>query len=161
MTMIGTDLARASSTTGRVVVGIDNSQGARDALRDAAEVARWRNWTLHVVHTWQMSYPVEPYERDLGVVDKALEENATRTVADVEKEVLGEHDGLDVRHTIAEGPPARILVAASDGADLLVVGSRGRGGFTSLALGSVGQACVHHAHCPVLIVRPRTHEHET
>jgi nucleotide-binding universal stress UspA family protein len=108
-----------------------------------------------------MSYPVEPCERDLGVVDKALEENATRTVADVEKEVLGEHDGLDVRHTIAEGPPARILVAASDGADLLVVGCRGRGGFKSLALGSVGQACVHHAHCPVLIVRPRTHEHET
>ncbi|MGO9558411.1 MAG: universal stress protein [Acidimicrobiales bacterium] len=156
--MSGIDLARASSTTGRVVVGIDNSPGGRDALRDAAEVARWRHWTLHIVHTWHMSYPVAPYERDLGVVEKALEESAARTVAELEKEVLGEDHGLDIRRTIAEGPAARVLVAASDGADLLVVGSRGRGGFASLALGSVGQACVHHAHCPVLIVRPFTHE---
>ncbi|MGO9196179.1 MAG: universal stress protein [Acidimicrobiales bacterium] len=156
--MTGVDLARAFSTNGRVVVGIDNSAGGRDALRHAAEVARWRHWTLHIVHTWHISYPLAPYGNDLGVVDKAVAEAAEATVADIVKDVLGEEHGLDVRVTVAEGPAARILVAASEGADLLVVGSRGRGGFSSLALGSVGQSCVHHAHCPVLIVRPRTHE---
>jgi nucleotide-binding universal stress UspA family protein len=72
--------------------------------------------------------------------------------------VFGDDHTLDVRRSIVEGLAARTLIEMSQGADLLVVGSRGLGGFSSMALGSVGQACVHHAHCPVLIIRPKTRE---
>jgi nucleotide-binding universal stress UspA family protein len=58
-----------------------------------------------------------------------------------------------VRARVAEGDPAQVLLGASDGADLLVVGSRGHGGFTEALLGSVSQHCVHHAHCPVVVIR--------
>ncbi len=61
-------------------------------------------------------------------------------------------DGVDVERACIQGSPARALVKAAEGADLLVVGSRGHGGFTGLLLGSVGQQCSHHATCPVVIV---------
>jgi len=102
-------------------------------------------------------YPVAPYATNFGAIEEAVMEAAHETVRDIELEVLGKDPGLVIRHTIVEGPAAKVLIAASDGADLLVVGNRGRGGFSSLALGSVGQACVHHARCPVLVIRPRTH----
>ncbi len=149
-----------NNTNGRVVVGLDDSYGGREALSYAAEAARIMNWTLHVVNTWHLSYPVGPYAIDVSEVESALEDAAQEMVKRIEDEVLGKDAGskdagIRIVHTITEGPAARILVQESEGADLLVVGSRGRGGFASLALGSVGQACVHHAHCPVLIVRPR------
>jgi nucleotide-binding universal stress UspA family protein len=59
-----------------------------------------------------------------------------------------------VDHVVTEGSPARTLLDEARGADLLVVGSRGRGGFAGLLLGSVSQHCVHHAPCPVVVVRP-------
>jgi nucleotide-binding universal stress UspA family protein len=58
-----------------------------------------------------------------------------------------------VETAVIEGPPAQVLVDMSADADLLVVGSRGRGGFSELLLGSVSQQCVHHARCPVTVVR--------
>lgn len=152
-----TDL-RQADTDGRVVVGVDDSPGGREALRYAAAVARWQGWTLHIIHTWHQSYPAAPYSLDAGVLVKALEDAAQDLEEKVEAEVLGPEPDLDVRRTVAEGSPARLLVAASEGADLLVVGSRGRGALSSVALGSVGQSCVHHAHCPVLIVRHGAHE---
>lgn len=147
-------------TGGRVVVGVDGSTGSLDALRYAAAVAHWQHWTLHIVHTWHINYPIAPYVLDYSEMEKAAQEAAEQTVRDAEKQVLGDNCPLEVRRTIEEAPPARALIEASEGADLLVVGSRGRGGFSSLALGSVGQACVHHAHCPVLIVRPHSREDE-
>ena len=64
-----------------------------------------------------------------------------------------DHPAVNVETAVIEGPPARVLVALSADADLLVVGSRGRGGFSELLLGSVSQQCVHHARCPVTVVR--------
>jgi nucleotide-binding universal stress UspA family protein len=61
--------------------------------------------------------------------------------------------GVDIRPVVVEGNPARALLDAAKGADLLVVGSRGHGGFTEALLGSVGQHCVHHADCPVVVIR--------
>jgi nucleotide-binding universal stress UspA family protein len=58
-----------------------------------------------------------------------------------------------VRALVVEGNPAQVLLDASDDADLLVAGSRGHGGFTEALLGSVSQHCVHHAHCPVAVIR--------
>lgn len=60
---------------------------------------------------------------------------------------------MAVRTQVAEGNPARVLLSAAAGADLLVVGSRGHGGFTEALLGSVGQHCAHHARCPVVVIR--------
>ncbi|MFZ0170645.1 MAG: universal stress protein [Acidimicrobiales bacterium] len=144
---------------GRVVVGVDGSDSAHEALRYAAAVARWQHWTLEIVHAWHVNYPLSPYGGiELAEITSTAADVAARVVRDAEKEVLGDDSTLDIRHSILEGLPARTLIDASEGADLVVVGSRGRGGFSSLALGSVGQACVHHAHCPVLIVRPKTSE---
>ena len=143
-------------TTGRVVVGIDGSLGGLEALRYAAAVAKWKSWTLHLVSTWYVVYPMSPYGMEYGEVAAAAEEVAATAVRDAEKQVLGDDATLNVRRSIAEGPAARILIDMSEGADLVVVGSRGLGGFSSLLLGSGGQACVHHAHCPVLVVRPTT-----
>lgn len=146
-------------TTGRVVVGVDGSSSSHEALRYAAEVAAWRGWTLQIVHAWHLNYPLSPSGGlEVAEATAAAHDVAELTVRDAEKEALGDIEGLDIRHTIEQGMPARTLIAESEGADLLVVGSRGRGGFSSLALGSVGQACVHHAHCPVLIIRPKTRE---
>lgn len=63
-----------------------------------------------------------------------------------------------VHARVAEGNPAQVLIDASDGADLLVVGSRGHGGFTEALLGSVSQHCVQHAHCPVVVIRGQEHD---
>jgi nucleotide-binding universal stress UspA family protein len=146
-------------TAGRVVVGVDGSPASLAALRYAAEVARWQNWTLHIVNAWHVNYPVSPFGViDLGDITSAATETATATVRDAERDVFGDDHTLDVRRSIVEGLAARTLIEMSQGADLLVVGSRGLGGFSSMALGSVGQACVHHAHCPVLIIRPKTRE---
>jgi nucleotide-binding universal stress UspA family protein len=67
--------------------------------------------------------------------------------------VRSDHPSVEVETTVVEGQPARVLVDMSADADLLVVGSRGLGGFSGLLLGSVSQQCVHHAHCPVTVVR--------
>ena len=67
---------------------------------------------------------------------------------------------LDGSPSSIEGIPAQVLLDASDGADLLVVGSRGHGGFTGALLGSVSQHCVHHAHCPVVVIRAQEHDRQ-
>lgn len=144
---------RGKAVAGRVVVGVDDSEHARRALGCAAEIAEERGWELRIVHGWHMSYPSAPF-----VVPPADMQQAGRAVADsmvsrLELGVLGETPGVEVSRRIEEGSPAELLVEESKNASLLVVGSRGRGGFASLTLGSVSSACVHHAHCPVLVLR--------
>ena len=78
---------------------------------------------------------------------------AERVLREAVERVRSDHPSVAVETTVIEGPPARVLVDMSADADLLVVGSRGLGGFSGLLLGSVSQQCVHHAHCPVTVVR--------
>ena len=138
---------------GRVVVGIDGSEGARAALSWAADEARRRGAVLHVVHAY--SYPAFPVSFgsypdlvDPRVVEEAAEELTSKEVASV----LDPEQGRGVLLDTQSGPAAAVLVDASKGADMLVVGSRGRGGFAGLLLGSVSQQCAHHATVPVVIV---------
>ncbi len=74
-------------------------------------------------------------------------------VTDAIAEVAGPASPVEIRSEVVEGNPAAALLAASAGAELLVVGSRGHGGFVEALLGSVSQHCVHHAPCPVVIIR--------
>lgn len=147
---------------GRIVVGVDGSPGGRAALRFALEEARLRSATLEAVHAWMMPLyegvpgpfvaglppgpPLDDVRREL--------EGAARDIIDRALADAGPADGVDVRRTVVESSPARALLDAAAGADLLVVGSRGRGGFTGLLLGSVSTQCAKHAPCPVAVVKP-------
>ena len=78
---------------------------------------------------------------------------AEQMLREAVERVRSDHPAVNVETAVVEGPPAQVLVDMSADADLLVVGSRGRGGFSELLLGSVSQQCVHHARCPVTVVR--------
>lgn len=152
---------------GVVAVGVDGSAGAREALRWAAAEARLRQTRLRVVHASTSGFFGPrgagygyPYISDLaeavpgaGVHDlqRAAEELLEEVIADVGADV----DGLEIQRRVVAGEPADVLVRAVGERDLLVVGSRGHGGFAGLLLGSVSQRCAHHAPCPVVIVRSK------
>ena len=90
-----------------------------------------------------------------AVTDRAtdFEGDARKILADALNEVSSVKPDVLIRSSVVEGHPAEVLVRAARGADMLVVGSRGHGGFTEAVLGSVSQHCVHHAPCPVLVIR--------
>jgi len=148
------------------VVGVDGSPGALVALRWALAEARLRAAPLRVVHAWNDgmvamtggygymggfgTYPMA------GVDLNELQAAAEQLVEQMIGKVGGPVDDVVVERHVVDGSAAAALIAASAPGDLLVVGSRGRGGFAALLLGSVSQQCVHHAHCPVVIVHPPT-----
>ena len=156
--------SRYRNLVGRIVVGVDGSEGGQAALRFALEEARLRGAALHVVHAWKLPLyegvpgafvlagPLEPTP-PLDEVRQALQDAAERVVEDALRDVAGDGAAdLEVHREVVEAAPARALIAFAEGADLLVVGSRGRGGFLGLRLGSVSSQCTHHAPCPVVIV---------
>jgi nucleotide-binding universal stress UspA family protein len=145
-----------------IVVGVDQSEGARAALRFALEEAKLRRATLRVVHAWQYGYigatGVEGAYPALGGDIKELRAGAETALAETLRESIPEADTVEIERRVVEGRPAAVRVDESRGADLLVVGSRGHGGFTGLLLGSVSQQCAHHAACPVVIVHRDTEQ---
>lgn len=135
----------------RVVVGVDGSPASLRALAFAKEEARLRGARLHVVHAFVAAtlqgvrVPVDYYEE----VEREAEAVLDRAMGSVG--TPGEESPETTRSVVA-GSAAALLVEASRGAELLVLGSRGLGGFQSFLLGSVSMECVHHAHCPVAVV---------
>lgn len=139
----------------RVVVGVDGSPESRLALEAAAEQAREHGASLTVLTAWTQPMTAgapgyAPYawigEADFSVIAKHQQ-------ADALADVLGPEPSIRVDQEVLEGHPAQLLVAAAEGADLVVVGCRGHGGFAGLLLGSVSQHVAAHAPCPVLVVR--------
>ena len=138
-----------------IAVGMDGSESAAAALRWAAAEARLRGARLRVVHAWNVPtiayagsgfVPPASFEDDLAqAAETALGQWLDAARADLE--------GLEVERHSAEGHSSTVLVDAAAGADLLVVGSRGLGGFKELLLGSVSHQCAQRASCPVVIVR--------
>jgi nucleotide-binding universal stress UspA family protein len=141
----------------KIVVGIDGSDASKDALRWAVEEARLRRAAVVAVHAWQVPPPVPSLGPAPGVdvvdVVPPLEEGAEELVQSVVAEVVGDAPDVEVEAVVREGPAPAVLIDAASGADLLVVGSRGHGGFVALLLGSVSQQVATHAPCPVLIHR--------
>lgn len=143
---------------GRIVVGVDGSGPSGHALSWAAEEARLRGATLEAVCAYHMPAGWFGWDGSTSVVSvpvamEDLERHATETLERSVAEMLGDHAGLDLVTTASMGPPADVLIEASSRADLLVVGNRGHGDLGSVLLGSVGMHCVHHAPCPVVVVR--------
>lgn len=141
----------------KIVVGVDGSDGSKHALRFALDEARAHGARVVALHSWQP--PVVPVDLtpvpplDIVATVGELHESALRRVTAVVEEVVGDDSNVNVEAVAVEGPAASALIDAAHDADLLVVGSRGLGGFTGLLLGSVGQQCVQHAACPVVIHR--------
>jgi nucleotide-binding universal stress UspA family protein len=143
---------------GRVVVGVDGSELSVAALRWAADEARLRGATLVAVHAWTFVPPAAVGEP--GVIPTAavtlmddLDMQRTGASALLDQALADVPADVTVERLAGEGSPAEVLVSASEGADLVVVGSRGRGGLKSALLGSVSQHVASHAACPVVIVR--------
>ena len=141
----------------RIVVGIDGSAESKDTLRWAVAEAKLRGAALRVVHAWAPPYIAAGPGLDPALDTQMIEDVRRKAEELVERELsaLGdEAAGVDIERAVVDGAPARTLIEAAEGSDLLVVGSRGHGGFAGLLLGSVSQQCAHHAPCPVVIVRP-------
>jgi nucleotide-binding universal stress UspA family protein len=137
----------------RIVVGVDGSDGSRAALEWAVEEARVRGAEVDAVHAW--SYPPLTYMTGLSP-PPAFDPDVMATAAgEVLNEACAAVDaaGVRINRIITEGAAAHRLVQVARGAALLVVGSRGHGGVAELLLGSVSHHCVHHAPCPVVVVR--------
>ncbi len=134
-----------------IVVGIDGSNHAHDALRWAVSEARLRGTSLTLVHSWEM--PVIHGKPPYDIPSGTLAERSEHVIRDALASVP-EHEGLEIHRQMAEYLPARALIDASQEGELVVVGSRGLGGFKGLLLGSVAQQVAHHSACPVVIVRP-------
>jgi nucleotide-binding universal stress UspA family protein len=152
-------------TMERIVVGVDASEGSRRALRWAAEEAASRDAELEVVHVYDYTPawraeaypsgaepgPLEVWGPEMDAATREAADHAQRLV----DEMVAELDRPGVTtHAVLSSRPAQILVERSADAALLVVGSRGRGGFAGLLLGSVSQRCVMYAACPVVVVPP-------
>jgi nucleotide-binding universal stress UspA family protein len=139
----------------RIVVGIDGSDHAKRALAWALDEARLRKTSLDVVYAWMLPVYATGYGFAPGaLIDPvAMSESANAQLDKTVDEVVGDAKDVAVERKAVEGMAAQVLVEAAEGADLLVVGSRGHGGFAGLLLGSVSQQCAHHATCPVVIIR--------
>jgi nucleotide-binding universal stress UspA family protein len=139
----------SEKATGGIVVGVDGSPQSRQALRWAAQLARTFGAPTTVVTAWE-------YPTVYGVATPATSWNPEVDMRQVQDEVVagvfGDDPPRDLGRVLQAGSTAHVLLRASENALMLVVGSRGHGGFAGLLLGSVSAAVAEHASCPVLIV---------
>ncbi len=142
------------STWKTIVVGVDGSPSSRTALKWASAEAVDHRADLVVINVWEHTLP--PPTGSVSVSEHYVPEPSQRTPDDlvkIIKEVLGEDPPVLVQPHVKQGNPAKILIEQSETADLLVVGTRGHGGFGGLVLGSVSQHVAAYAKCPVAVIR--------
>jgi nucleotide-binding universal stress UspA family protein len=140
----------------RIVVGVDESKGAERALEWALEEASLRNVPLRVIHVLPPSDAYFPYSAvAYEAWERHTEEGRVAAEAAVDTQIAeagASAAGVPVERVVEVGLASDTLVRESEDAALVVVGSRGRGGFAGLLLGSVSQQVVQHAHCPVVVI---------
>ncbi|MFJ9843446.1 universal stress protein [Kitasatospora sp. NPDC101155] len=138
----------------RIVVGVDGSPSSIDALRWAIDQAGTRGAAIEALTVWQhpvstgWTVPIEADEDLATIMSKVLD--------DAVAQAAGPQCPIEIRPRVLQGGTVSCLLDAARGADLLVVGSRGHGGFVGALLGSVSGHCVQHAPCPVVVVRHST-----
>lgn len=154
MTTAGTQQA-----PNRIVVGVDGSALSKAALRWAAKLAPTLDAHLDVVTAWQfpMVATMNPDVMNAGVLPDFPELwhpeiDAKKVQDETLKDVFKDAMPPGLTHAVEQGQAASVLLRASEGAAMLIVGSRGHGGFTGLLLGSVSRTCAEHAKCPVLVI---------
>lgn len=151
--------AQQAAEPQRIVVGVDGSRASLEALRWAVAEARAHGGgDVRAVLVWEIPYSglatsmsPEPY----GLPDPATYEQQARQRLESAVEAVGDTSPVQVHAELREGQPAAVLVELSGDADLVVVASRGHGGFAALLLGSVSAQVVRHSHCSVVVIRPR------
>jgi nucleotide-binding universal stress UspA family protein len=137
-----------------IVVGVDGSSGSVAALRFAIEEAKTRGAEVRAVNAWHV--PGTAYGSGLAPAPVSVSdyEQIGRDALDSAlAQVAASVDGVELTPVVRKGQAAEVLVTEAKDAELLVVGSRGLGGFRGLLLGSVSQQCAHHAPCPLVVVR--------
>ena len=146
------------ASTRRYVVGVDGSAASIEALRWAVDEARAHgSGDIRAVLVWSLPYvglatsmAPEPYALpETKLIEQEAQQRLTSSI-----EALGDTSPAVLRGELLEGQPAGVLRELSHKADLVVVGSRGHGGFSALMLGSVSAQVVRHAHCSVVVIRP-------
>ncbi|WP_190394410.1 universal stress protein [Nocardiopsis quinghaiensis] len=154
----------ATTSLNRVVVGVDGSTNARRALDLAVDLASESGGELVVVNSWEVPYPYDPvamtamgYEPQEKLFDRKSEELVAGMLADAADE---RREGLDVEVSVVrtQDTPVNALLRAAEGADAIVVGSRGRGTVRGLIMGSVGQGVLHHSEIPVVVLPHRAED---
>lgn len=134
----------------RIVVGVDGSEQSKLALRWAKLFAGSIGATIDTVMAWRI--PIAAVGLTAYPIEWRPDEDAEKVLNETVDEVFGHNRPADIRLLVREGDPAKVLLEASQGAQMLVVGSRGHGGFVGLLLGSVSGRCAEYAKCPVLVV---------
>ncbi|MDT4911109.1 MAG: hypothetical protein QOC66_237 [Pseudonocardiales bacterium] len=148
--MTQTERSSTSNSPSRrhLIVGVDGSESSIDALGWARRLAELLDAEIDAVTAWH--YPATD-----GMSTAAAEwdpsVDAARILADAVRSAFGEDQPAGLRAVVTEGHPAKVLLDASADAEMIVVGSRGHGGFVGMLLGSVSSHCAEHATCPVLV----------
>ena len=142
------------TAAGPIVVGHDGSNDADEALKWALATAAMLDTRLEVVRTWSIDHIPPQFTEEHGYVP-SFEEVTARVHRDLvagTRRLIESHPNVEVTFRAALSQPAGALIESSKHARMIVVGSRGRGGFAGLVLGSVSTTCAAHAHCPVVVV---------
>ena len=139
---------RSEERQQRIVVGIDASEPSQRALQWAVEEARLRHASLSAVHAWPLPALVVPFVADMPGLEQAAKELLERALEPIDDSDLDQ----PIARQLTGGAPAPVLLGAAQAADLVVVGSRGLGGFKELLLGSVSHRLATHARCPVVVI---------
>jgi nucleotide-binding universal stress UspA family protein len=148
-------MSDVSSESPVMVVGVDGSDASKEALAWAAGQAKLTGAHLRAITCWRV--PNAFYGGGVpGAVERDLQGDSQRALEAIVADVLGGDHPAQLSATAVEGHAAPVLIEAAKGAELLVVGSRGRGAFAGMLLGSVSDYCVSHSPCPVVVVRHHT-----
>ncbi|MCP2031304.1 nucleotide-binding universal stress UspA family protein [Okibacterium sp. HSC-33S16] len=133
-----------------ILVGIDGSESSVKALRHGRRLSEALGTGLEAIAVWQKAHSMyDFYQSESGWTP---EKDVEKLLDDAVTAAFGDDRPANLTLTVLQGVPARTLIRYSADAEMLVLGSRGHGGFTGLLIGSVSSACVAHASCPVLIV---------
>ena len=139
-----------------IVVGVDGSEASKAALRWALEEARIRSTSVDAVYAWPFPYGALGFGWS-PTIDKDAIDDARRAAEiglhALVQDAAADAGGVEIQEHAIEGAPGSVLLEKAEGAEMLVVGSCGLGGFKELMLGSVSHQCAQHASCPVVIVR--------